>query len=113
MTTSESRDRRRSQRYLLTLGCDVVRIRREAVQLQGRTRNLSAKGAYFVVDGPVEPGAAIEFLVTLQEGIGEEQGVKLRCRGHVVRLDDQVTSRNQVGVAATIDRYQFVRDSLN
>ena len=48
VTTSESKDRRRSQRYLLTLGCDVVRIRRDAVQLQGRTRNLSAKGAYFV-----------------------------------------------------------------
>ena len=90
----------------------MVRVRRDKVQLRGRTRNLSAKGAYFVVDGPVEPGAAIEFLVTLQEGIGQDQAVKLRCRGHVIRLDGQVASKNQTGVAATIDRYQFVRDGL-
>jgi len=113
VTATENKDRRRSHRYLLTLGCDVIRIRRDEVQLRGRTRNLSAKGAYFVMDGSVEPGAPIEFLVTLQEGVGKEQGVKLRCRGHVIRLDDQVASRNQVGVAATIDRYQFVRDNLN
>ena len=91
----------------------MVRIRRDEVQLRGRMRNLSAKGAYFVLDGSVEPGAAIEFLVTLQEGVGQEQGVKLRRRGHVVRLDNQVASGKQVGVAATIDRYQFLRGSLN
>ncbi|HUG82399.1 MAG TPA: PilZ domain-containing protein [Bryobacterales bacterium] len=112
MTTSEGKDRRKSHRYLLTLPCRVVRARREAVELRGRTHNLSSKGAFFVVDGSVEPGAAIEFLVTLHQDRAENQEVCLRCRGHVIRLEEAV-SKDQLGVAATIDRFQFIRRKMN
>jgi len=112
VTTAEAKDRRKSHRYLLTLPCRVVRARRETVEFRGRTHNLSSKGAFFVVDGSVEPGAAIEFLVTLHEDREDKREVYLRCRGHVIRLEKTV-SKDQVGVAATIDRFQFVRRKLN
>ena len=89
-----------------------MQARREAVELQGRTHNLSSKGAFFVVDGAVEAGEAIEFLVTLHQDRAEKREVFLRCRGHVIRTEKTV-SRDQVGVAATIDRFQFMRRKLS
>jgi hypothetical protein len=92
-----------------------VRLSQEEVDLEGRTRDLSSAGAYFVVTGPVEPGSPIEFFVTLQDNgteIPQDAKVRLHCRGHVMRLD-KLEGSERLGVAATIDRYQFVRDSLN
>jgi len=112
VTSTVGKERRRAHRYLLTLPCRVVRASKEEVEYTGRTHNLSSRGAFFVVDGPVEPGAPIEFFVTLQEDPTEKQEVYLHCRGHVVRLDKTV-SNDQLGVGVTIDRYQFERRDLN
>ena len=111
-TIDATKERRRSHRYLLTLPCHVISSRRDDLELRGRTRDLSSKGAFLIVNGAVEPGASIEFLVTLQEGLDREQEIHLRCRGHVIRLE-KVMSEDQRGVAATIDRYEFVRGALN
>ena len=105
---AETRERRRSQRYPMTLQLRIVRVRRDEADLEGRTRNLSSKGAYFVVSGVLERGAAIEFFVTLQQEVGPVSAIRLHCRGHVLRLD-QLDQKNRQGVAATIDRYQFVQ----
>ena len=111
-TIDATKERRRSHRYLLTLPCHVISSRRDDLELRGRTRDLSSKGAFLIVNGAVEPGASIEFLVTLQEGSHREQEIHIRCRGHVIRLE-KVMSVDQRGVAATIDRYEFVRGALN
>ena len=103
----ETRERRRAQRYPMTLPLGVVRISRDDADLAGRTRNLSSKGAYFVVTGHLEHGMAIEFFVTLQQGLGSTGDIRLRCRGHVLRLE-KLDQRDRLGVAATIDHYQFV-----
>jgi hypothetical protein len=89
-----------------------VRTEQDDVELPGRTRNLSSKGAFFVVAGAVETGAAIEFFVTLQEDGDKQQETYLRCRGHVIRLEKMI-AKDQLGVAATIDRYEFKRSASN
>ena len=89
-----------------------MRAEQDDVELPGRTRNLSSKGAFFVVAGAVEPGAAIEFFVTLQDDADEKQETYLRCRGHVIRLEKMI-AKDQLGVAATIDRYEFMRTASN
>ena len=108
----DTRERRRSQRFPLTLPLQILRVSQDEAALEGRTRNLSSKGAYFVVRGDIESGAAIEFLVTLQQGLAPAGHVRLRCRGHVLRLE-KLAGKNRLGVAATIDRYDFVREMLN
>jgi hypothetical protein len=65
-----------------------------------------------VLGANIDAGSQIEFFVTLQETRPASRPVRLRCRGHVARLD-RIGSAGRWGVAATIDRYQFVRDSLN
>ena len=49
-------ERRRSPRFKLALPVRVLGISGKAVNLPGTTWDLSAGGAYFVIDGDVEPG---------------------------------------------------------
>jgi hypothetical protein len=108
----EAVERRRAQRYHLSLPIQIVRLAQQRVDLLGKTRDLSANGAYFVLGANIDAGSQIEFFVTLPETRPASRPVRLRCRGHVARLD-RIGSAGRWGVAATIDRYQFVRDSLN
>ena len=96
----------------MALPLQIVRASRDEAALDGRTRNLSSKGAYFVVKGAIAAGSAIEFLVTLQQGLSSAGHVRLRCRGRVLRLE-KLAGKNRLGIAATIDRYDFVREILN
>jgi len=72
------------------------------------TRNISASGVLFRTPSKVELGGTIEYVVTLTNVRGVE--VDLRCAGKVVRMEKtpQETSRDYL-IAATLDRYQFVR----
>jgi hypothetical protein len=105
-------ERRKSQRFDLTLPIHVVRLSEKSVSLVGRTRDVSSGGAYFVVNADLDEGTPIEFFVTLQGGISSVSKVRLRCLGRVTRAERMGEDGHQ-GVAATIDRYQFVRESLN
>ena len=73
------------------------------------TRNISASGVLFTADDKVQLGGAIEYVVTLTNVRGVE--VDLRCTGKVVRMEKSAPEAPQDGylIAATLDRYQFVR----
>jgi hypothetical protein len=105
-------ERRKSQRFDLTLPIHIVRLREQDVNLVGRTRDVSSTGAYFVVSADFDEGTPIEFLVTLQGGVSSISRVMLRCLGRVTRAE-KLPDDGHLGVAATIDRYQFVRESFN
>ncbi len=113
MASSQGSERRRSQRFGLALPLDVVRVSNRDVNLSGRTRNVGSSGAYFVVgELSVSIGSPIEFIVTLRNTQAEEERIRLRCRGRVTR-SEKVGSQGATGVAATIDRYQFLRGLMN
>ncbi|MNC98566.1 hypothetical protein D3C83_165750 [compost metagenome] len=76
------------------------------------TRDVSSSGVYFDFSGPLEVGSAVEFLLTLPEPITKGSPVRIRCIGKVVRVDKALAGSNgRLGVAATIERYEFVRDA--
>ena len=103
-------ERRSSNRYGLALPVRIVRISDQDVAAQGKTCNLSSAGAYFELsDGSVIEGSSIEFIVTLQDGILVDKKIPLRCQGRVTRAEKLGSEGGRVGVATTIDRYQFVR----
>ena len=96
-------ERRRARRYAVALPIRVVKIRRSAVDLTGETCNVSSGGALFVVSGarPSE-GSEIEFRLTMR-------GTSLlHCKGRVTRVEEP-PGGSGFGIAATIDRYRFVR----
>ncbi len=71
------------------------------------TRDVSSGGVYFELQEPPQPGSQLEFILTLPVEITLTGPVQIRCVGKVIRVDRGVG--RQVGVAATIDRYEFVR----
>jgi len=102
-------ERRRSTRFDLDLPLHVVRVSDRLVSLPAKTHNVSSVGALFAIkDDAVSEGDRIEFLVTMKGPLLPKDAppVKLRCRGRVVRADEQGAGKR---VAATIDRYQFER----
>ncbi len=72
------------------------------------TRNISASGVLFTADSQVPLGGAIEYVVTLTSVRGVE--VDIRCTGKVVRSEKSAReASSDYLIAATLDRYQFVR----
>ena len=73
-------------------------------QGDGRMRNVSASGVYFVTDVDLKPGEALKFTLEfsgLQIGV-----VCARCEARVVRVDPHGTLR---GVGATFESIEFHR----
>ena len=70
----------------------------------GFTKNISSCGVLFTAERELDIGGAIEFVITL---IGEKANpVTLKCVGKVVR---QQKVNGSSDVAATVERYEFVR----
>jgi hypothetical protein len=72
---------------------------------QGRTRDVSFRGLYFTVDSQYESGAPLQFVLTLPKEITMAGDVNILCYAQVVRVEPQAEA---VGVAAKIDRYEFL-----
>lgn len=89
-------DERRSQRFI---GKIPVLLK----QGTGVTRDYSADGVYFVTDQLIFPGEEIELVMVLDH---QRMGavVRLRCGGHVVRVEQGEDTR---GVAVAITKQLF------
>lgn len=96
-------DQRRTQRFELRLPFILLRSGSDAVEQSGETRNVSSGGVLFVSPVEMRVGQSLEFIMSLPSG-DEGQYVRLRCLGRVVRVQDGPT------VAATVERFEFVRD---
>jgi hypothetical protein len=75
------------------------------VERRGETRDVSFRGLYFWAEGDFEAGCQIEFVLTLPKDISMAAEVNIRCHGHILRVEPQAGRR---GVAARIDRYEFL-----
>jgi len=79
----------------------------------GWTRNIGSGGILFAAETEFSRGGAIEYLVKLVEARGNT--VHLRCIGKVLRvervLSDSANALPLYLVAASLDRYEFVRTS--
>ena len=98
-------EQRKHQRFDLRLPLEIVAgdVTHKA---KGETRNVSSCGVLFTSKVPVEVGSSIEYLITLPKAPGTRAEVRLRCVGKVVRTDEQAR------FAATMERYEFVRQRI-
>ena len=104
---------RKAKRFDLKLPLEVVRKSFQPTSCTGETKNLSAGGVLFAASLEAEVGDTIEYIITFPAGSINGGGVNLRCLGKIVRLDaapaeDEDKSRRLV--AATLERYEFVRN---
>ncbi len=98
-------EQRKHQRFDLRLPFEIVAGETKD-RAKGETRNVSSCGVLFTSKVPVEIGSPIEYMITLPKAPGTRAEVRLRCVGKVVRTEEQ--SR----FAATMERYEFVRQRI-
>jgi PilZ domain len=105
-------EQRRTRRFQLQLPLSVTRSGATRVELAGRTRNISSSGVLFTMEREPELGGPIEYVITLTRD--DAQVVNLRCMGKIVRTGrvdpDQDEALPAFRIAATLERYEFVRD---
>lgn len=105
-------EQRRTRRFKLQLPLAITRSGAERVAVAGQTKNISSSGVLFTAEREPDIGGPIEYIITLNhEG---PQSVTLRCMGKVVRSDRMGALGDEMRpgfqVAATLERYEFVRD---
>ncbi len=104
-------DKRRARRFPATLpvAVKVEEITGEANLVH--TRNVSSSSVYFEFSSPIDIGTRLEFVLTLPEEITKGSAVRIKCVGKVARVDRSSAGAESIGVAATIERYEFLRES--
>jgi len=107
MSTAAS-EKRKHRRYELSLDLEVKARKRALAAVQTQTRDISARGVYFVFTESIEIGSELGFELNLPPELGAGKDVRINCRGRIVRVD-RISGSHQVGVAATIDSYEFIR----
>ena len=104
-------ERRSTRRYDLSLPI-IVRVPAERAldSQQGKTRDISTRGLYFVVDQNLESGSQLDLTMTLPAEITNGSEVFVRALGKVVRVERRMEDGStRMGVAAVIERYDIVR----
>jgi|SRR5579864_7010510 len=104
--TDEMNDRRTARRFHMGLPLQVRFMNNGTnEEKSARTRDVSFRGVYFLTDTLVETGSALELVLTLPQQITLAGDVRIRCFGNVIRVEER---ENSLGVAARIDRYEFL-----
>ena len=104
-------ERRTARRYDLSLPV-IIRTPAERVKgsQEGKTRDISTKGLYFVVERDLEAGSELDLTLTLPGEITHGSDVFVRAQGKVVRVERRLEEgEERMGVAAIIERYDIVR----
>ena len=103
-------EQRRTRRFTLHLPLSITRAGAERVTFAGITQNISSTGVLFTSEREPDLGGPIEYVISLNhEG---PQSVSLRCVGKVLRAE-RLYDHHEPGeyqVAATLERYEFVRE---
>lgn len=108
---SEMTERRMARRYDLSLPI-IIRISAERTvdSQQGKTRDISTRGLYFVIDQNLETGSELDITLTLPAEITHGTEVFVRAQGKVVRVERRMKDNSaRMGVAAVIERYDIIR----
>jgi hypothetical protein len=104
-------EQRRTRRFQLQLPLSVVRSGAARVELAGCTKNISSGGVLFAAEREPNFGGPIEYVITLTHN--GAQAVNLRCMGKIVRsgrVDPGWDGTSPYRIAATLERYEFVRE---
>ena len=104
-------EQRKTKRFDLKLPVEVVRKSFQPVSSIGTTKNLGAGGVLFSATIQAEIGEPIEYIITFPTHPIDSGTVSLRCLGKVLRIEPNGSdaASGAVLVAATLERYEFVR----
>ncbi len=78
-------------------------------ELLTEIQNVSARGVYFYVDRPVNPGSKVEVTLTLPSHITLTEAVRVRFTARILRVEP-ANGGSRMGVAALIEEYEFLQN---
>lgn len=107
----EMTERRTTRRYDLSLPI-IIRVPKERVvdPQEGKTRDISTRGLYFVIEQDLSAGSELDITLTLPAEITHGTEVFVRALGKVVRVERRMEDgAERMGVAAVIERYDIIR----
>ncbi len=122
MTTPPVRvERRVGQRfpYLLPLSLCQSSTGVEGV---GFTQDLSSRGVFFFTDARLQEGAEIELTLRMPSEITLGESMRVRCRGHILRVvrpaatstqdsTSMTRAETKIGVAVRLEVYEYLLES--
>ena len=108
---ADGAERREARRFAMSLPMRILAHDGHSRDLAASTRDVSYRGLYFLSEAKFEVGREIEFVLTLPQRVSPSGEVDIRCRGQVIRVE--TTGNGTMGVAAKIERYEFVPSSAN
>jgi len=98
-------ERRADERFPLILPV-VVKYHGSSNKIVGITRDVSAGGIYVYVPAWPGEGLSIRFSLTLPAALTSFENIHIAGVGRVVRVER--LERERMGMAATIDSYEFL-----
>jgi hypothetical protein len=105
-------EKRGTRRFTLHLPLQVTYSTADETQevneqhKMARTRDVSARGICFYLDSALVPEAPIEFTLELPAEITLTEGIRVHCKGKVVRVEKRDPA-GKVAIAAIIEDYEF------
>ena len=108
MATVTGAERRRHHRFGLAIPVQVQPGKGAAPSISTITRDISATGIYFDFAGGIEQGSEMNFELVLPSQMTHGEPVHIRCHGKIVRVE-RPDAEGKIGVAATIESFDFVR----
>src|SRR5215510_4135226 len=98
-------EKRSIRRFSLDLPISVKFLDNGRHEVAGHTRDVSARGVFIYLETEIRVGAAIEFVMTLPQGITLSDPIRVRCSGTVLRVEKRGSEQ---GVAVSIEKYEFL-----
>jgi hypothetical protein len=108
-------ERRNARRYDLSLPVMIrIPVPGFAETQSGKTRDVSTRGLYFVIDQDVRAGSVVDIMLTLPSEMTNGDAVLVKASGKIVRVESRMEDGTErQGVAAVIERYDIMRDSAS
>jgi hypothetical protein len=111
MGASDMGERRKAKRYEVYLPLQVCTSRKQPAEFQtAQLRDISRSGIYFHSNVPIDPGLGMELTFALPTDKERAANVLVRASAKALRVTMLPGELTPIyGVAATIDRIDFVR----
>lgn len=98
-------EKRSTQRFLLELPITITYAGSAMAELTAQSRDVSSRGVFMYVDSEFTDGATVEFVMTLPHEVTLADPIRVRCTGHVLRIENR---DHRQGVAVSIENYDFI-----
>lgn len=103
-------ERRVGQRFAFNLPVSLRDVSTTAEGL-GFTQDLSSRGVFLFTDMALREGADIELTLKMPAEITLGENMRVRCRGHVLRIvkpAESAETETKIGVAVCLKGYEYL-----